>query len=1057
MIRCGLLIALIMFGASALKAKVTLPSMFCDNMVLQQKTVVPVWGHGIAGQQVKVVGSWMSQDTVKATINPNGQWKVMIPTTKAGGPYTLTIIGSSTIKLANVLLGEVWLCSGQSNMEWRPEIGIKNKEKEIEAAQYPEIRFFNVENRGADYPQNDCEGQWVECSPQTMPQHSAIAYFFARELQRKLKVPVGLITAEWGGTPAEVWLPQEAVEGNILLNNNKPVQPFEWWPIQSGVLYNQMIHPIIQYRIAGTIWYQGESNEGRYSTYHLLMKTLIEQWRAKNGENFPFYFVQIAPFNYKSKYNTAALLREQQEMTWKEVPNTGMVVINDLVDNVNDIHPQDKQNVGLRLANYALAEKYQLPITGYKSPTFKALTRVGNKITVQLNHAVKGILCKGKEVAGIAVTDHEGQQVNAQVKVEKGELTISAKKLPTPLIVSYCFDDATVGNLFSVDGELPIAPFRAFEGGAEKPKVAVGHHLNDVFIPSHISNVHLNGYLGMRMEKNITERLLQVEEAGLIEPYTKRPGNHPWAGEHIGKYLETASNVWLNCGNEQVKKQMDRMAIQLIGSQLEDGYLGTYPDADHWKGWDVWSHKYNLYGLLAYYKATAYQPALTACRKMGDLLCRTFGKETGKKDIIEAGTHIGMAATSVLDPMIELYKYTGEKKYLDFCYYLIESWEQENGPKIISSLLASGKVNKVANGKAYEMLSNLLGLTKFYRLTSDDTMLKPVEIAWQDITKNRLYITGTTSSYEFFQEDGKLKGSNDNNVGEGCVTTTWMQLNQSLFEATGDLKYLNELEKTIYNHLLAAENPHTGGVSYFTPLIGQRYATCQITCCMSSIPRGIASIPLSTFGNVKGVPTLLLYESGSYKESYTTPAKQKINLSLIVDSRFPEKDAATITVKTSTNATFPLALRVPSWCESYIAQIGNENYVGKANEYLIINRKWKSVDKIEVSFSTPLQQIMGDESYPHFTALKRGPQVLAFDTTLNKGDVRELIKKENILRIEALESINNPQLLPKGWIGKQAYDIKVEGGKSIILVPFAEAAQMKEMATTWLPLSKYEY
>lgn len=447
----------------ALKAKVTLPTVFCDNMVLQQKSVSPIWGRGVAGQQVKVVGSWMPQDTVKTTVDPSGQWRVMLPTAKAGGPYTLTVTGSSTVTLTNVLLGEVWLCSGQSNMEWRAEIGIKDKEQEIKAAQYPTIRFFDVANRGANYPQNDCEGEWVVCSPETMPKHSAVAYFFARELQRKMNVPVGLITAEWGGTPAEVWLPQESVENNQLLNANKPTQVFEWWPITSGALYNQMIHPIIEYGITGAIWYQGESNQEKYSTYHLLMKTLIEQWRAKNGKKFPFYFVQIAPYTYNSKNNTAALLREQQERTWKEVPGTGMVVVNDLVHNVHDIHPQDKQNVGLRLANFALAEQYQFPIGGYKSPTFKAMERKGDRVTILLNHALKGIQCKGKRIEGLVITDNEGRKADVQAKIEKGKLVVVGKKLPVPLIVYYCFDDATVGNLFSVDGALPVAPFRAFE------------------------------------------------------------------------------------------------------------------------------------------------------------------------------------------------------------------------------------------------------------------------------------------------------------------------------------------------------------------------------------------------------------------------------------------------------------------------------------------------------------------------------------------------------------------------------------------------------------------
>ncbi|MBK8878533.1 MAG: glycoside hydrolase family 127 protein [Haliscomenobacter sp.] len=174
------------------------------------------------------------------------------------------------------------------------------------------------------------------------------------------------------------------------------------------------------------------------------------------------------------------------------------------------------------------------------------------------------------------------------------------------------------------------------------------------------------GYLGTRFEKNLTQRLLKVDEFGLIGSYLDRPGIHPWAGEHIGKYLEAASNVWKLTGDQDLKKQMDRLMYQLINTQKEDGYLGTYTPDQYWTSWDVWSHKYNLHGLLTYYSATGYKPALESCIKIGDLLCRTFGNKPGQMDIITAGTHMGMAATSVLDAMVELYKYTADKKYLDF-------------------------------------------------------------------------------------------------------------------------------------------------------------------------------------------------------------------------------------------------------------------------------------------------------------------------------------------------------------------------------------------------------
>ena len=590
---------------------------------------------------------------------------------------------------------------------------------------------------------------------------------------------------------------------------------------------------------------------------------------------------------------------------------------------------------------------------------------------------------------------------------------------------------------------------------ASEPKPVVENKVKDIFTSIPFQNQQLQGYLGKRMYQNLTERLLKLDEEGTLDGYLSRPGHHPWAGEHIGKYLETACNVWLNTGDERLKIQMDRLMYQLVNSQLTDGYLGTYTPDEYWTSWDVWSHKYNLYGLLAYYKATGYQPALGACIKIGDLLCTTFGNKPGQRDIIQAGTHVGMAATSVLDPMVELYRYTGDKKYLDFCYYILDACEQYNGPKIISSLLAHGKVTQVGNGKSYEMLSNFVGIVNLYRVTGDKKMLNPILIAWQDIVDKKLYITGTTSSHEYFQDDDYLPGSASDNMGEGCVTTTWIQFNQQLLYVTGDLKYFEQIEKSIYNHLLGAENPLTGCVSYYTPLMDKKPYTCNITCCQSSVPRGIAMVPYFTFGNMDNVPALMIYEPATYKEDITTSENELISLGLLVESNFPESGDVSITVNTSQTATFPIALRVPGWCSTYTANIGNKDYKGISGQNLIIDRKWRSGDKITVSFQIPVQIISGGKSYPDLIAFQRGPQVLAFDDSLNP-EIQ--LNSEQILTVEMSESRSNYQLLPKQWIGKQAYSVNViDKDTSIspqhfILVPFADASQTGGAMKVWLPL-----
>ncbi len=578
------------------------------------------------------------------------------------------------------------------------------------------------------------------------------------------------------------------------------------------------------------------------------------------------------------------------------------------------------------------------------------------------------------------------------------------------------------------------------------------------FIAIPFQHQQFYGYLNTRFTKNLEQRLLKVDEFGLIGSYLQRPGIHPWAGEHVGKYLEAACNVWKLTHNPLLKKQMDRLMYELINTQLDDGYLGTYTPDQYWTSWDVWSHKYNLHGLLAYYSTTGYRPALESCKKMGDLLCRTFGKKTGQMDIILAGTHIGMAATSVLDAMVELYKFTADKKYLDFCYYIIGSWEQDNGPKVISTILTTGKVKNVGNGKAYEMLSNYVGLIKLYQITGDKNFLKATETAWQDVVDNQLYITGTSSSHEYFHDDDYLPATNKDDMGEGCVTTTWLQLNQNLFELTGDVKYLNQLEKSVYNHLLGAENPATGCVSYYTPLMNKKPYTCFITCCQSSVPRGIALVPNFTFGKIQDVPTVLFYEPAAYKDNIATTDKKNIEVSFKLAGNFPETGNCILSVTPSRSASFPVALRVPIWCTNFIAKVGNKTYRGIPDQLVTIHKKWNLAEKVTISFDMPIQRISGGKSYPNHIAIQRGPQVLAYDYSLNSGYTNHFISTANEnVEIVKQKPANEIKVLPKNWIGKQAYSFDVlfkneTRLKQIYLVPFADAGQTEGDMRVWLPL-----
>ena len=328
-----------------------------------------------------------------------------------------------------------------------------------------------------------------------------------------------------------------------------------------------------------------------------------------------------------------------------------------------------------------------------------------------------------------------------------------------------------------------------------------------------LAALQLKGFLGLRLDANAANRLAKIDEVRLLEGFRKRPGRQAWDGEHVGKWLHAATLAWDYTQDARLREKLDRVVGELGKCQLEDGYLGTYLPEQRWTEWDVWAHKYDMLGLLTYYRATGNTNALAISRRCADLLCRTFGTGAGQRDILKAGWHMGMAPTSVLEPMVLLYRLTGEQKYLDFCRYILASWETPAGPKIVSTLLAAKRVDKVGNAKAYEMLSCLNGALEFYRTTGEKQLLEAALNAWQDIVDKRLYLTGTASHHEYFHNDYELPNGNAD-VGETCVTVTWIQFNAQLLRLTGEARFAEELERAVYNQLLGAQKPDGSPVQY---------------------------------------------------------------------------------------------------------------------------------------------------------------------------------------------------------------------------------------------------
>ena len=441
----------------AVKANIRLPAIISNDMVLQQKSSVKLWGWGDPGEKVMVTTSWDNKvDSVKS--NENAKWQLAIQTPAAGGPYTITLKGNNTIVLQNVMVGEVWVCSGQSNMEMNYHWGLPQMKEDIPVANNPNIRFFHIPRNTAQTPQENGEGEWLLSDTNTVKWFSAVGYYFGKKLNAELNIPIGLIHASWGGTPGEVWTPAEVVENNKVLKGAALKQKkSNGWPIHPGYTYNAMINPVTNYAVAGAIWYQGESNTGTASTYTELLTSLIKAWRQKWGKEFPFYFVQLAPYNYGNNLK-GAQLREAQTKTLS-LSKTGMVVTTDLADDTTDIHPRNKRDVGYRLASLAMAKTYDRPLKGAISPLYQTMAIDKNKIRLSFANAEDGLLQNGKTITGFFIAGADKRFYPAEAKLDGQSIIVWNKAVTQPVAVRYAFSNTAIGNVFNKE-RLPLSPFR---------------------------------------------------------------------------------------------------------------------------------------------------------------------------------------------------------------------------------------------------------------------------------------------------------------------------------------------------------------------------------------------------------------------------------------------------------------------------------------------------------------------------------------------------------------------------------------------------------------------
>ncbi|MGV8134882.1 MAG: sialate O-acetylesterase [Mangrovibacterium sp.] len=446
------------------EAKIQLPSFFCDHMVLQQQTDAAIWGKASPGATVKITTSWDHiHYSVKAGID--GNWKENVKTPVAGGPYQITLSdGNEIIKLGDILIGEVWLCSGQSNMQMPVRGGNNNpvigSNRAIAMSANAAIRFFGVDIDKSLKLLDNVSGKWEECRPEQVANFSAVAYFFGQMLQDVLDVPVGLIRSSYGGSRIEPWMSAEGLKPYQWVNLPDKNDESAVSPLTSPtVLYNAMIHPLVGYTMKGTIWYQGESNVSEPDHYRELLPGLINDWRSAWGiGDFPFYCVQIAPFDYGNNSFNSAFLREAQLKAVNSVPNSGIACLIDAGEEKN-IHPANKEIAGERLAYLALAKTYGKKGFEYCGPEFKTMTVKGNLVTLTFSHAENGLTTFGSELNHFKTAGKDKRFYPAHAIVTETGIDLFSFQVDQPVAVRYAFDDFVVGELYNTEG-LPASSFR---------------------------------------------------------------------------------------------------------------------------------------------------------------------------------------------------------------------------------------------------------------------------------------------------------------------------------------------------------------------------------------------------------------------------------------------------------------------------------------------------------------------------------------------------------------------------------------------------------------------
>lgn len=575
------------------------------------------------------------------------------------------------------------------------------------------------------------------------------------------------------------------------------------------------------------------------------------------------------------------------------------------------------------------------------------------------------------------------------------------------------------------------------------------------------SNMQMKGYLGSKIDLCINQRIKKEDVAQLIEPFNSRNETSLWQTEFWGKWILSAIAAYEYNRDPELLKIIQNAVSGLLATQTPDGYIGNYSPEAQLQHWDIWGRKYTMLGLLAYFDISGEQKALDAAKKLADHLLTQVGP--GKADIVKTGNYRGMPSSSILEPMVLLYRHTGENRYLDFAKYIVAQWESADGPKLISKaadgVAVADRFPKPQswwswdNGqKAYEMMSCYEGLLDLYRITGNPNYLKSAELAVQNIIDTEINVAGSGTAFECFYHGGLRQTEPTYHTMETCVTFTWIKLCNNLLRLTGNPMYADQIEKTVYNALMASMKMDGSQIAKYSPLEGIRHegeeqCGMHINCCNANGPRAFALLPKLALMTSSNEILINLY--GQSSASVQLNQKNKITVSQA--TFYPETDQIEMIIQTEKPENFSLALRIPAWSSNTSISVNGLTVEGvQPGTYQKITREWKSGDKIvlKLDMSGRLITLNGHQ------AILRGPVLLARDSRFEDGFVDEtaiIQQKEN--RVELVPATEKPEHIWMSFTAPLVLGTDLEGeGRNPKPVHFCDFASA---GNTWSPDSRY--